>query len=155
MGAGDIAQGIHDAMDVPYNIDYATLEIIVAKTGDIVGLLMGFIAVFLVIGLTLITALDICYLTIPIFQQAMHDKSWDGSSDRSKIQLVSNDARTAVERAAVSRQSSLWIYMKLRLKTYIIAAVVLFLIMGFSDPLVHMIQRVVGDIVTVFMGKVH
>lgn len=155
MGAGDIAKGIHDAMDVPYNIDYATLEVIVAKTGDIVGLLMGFIAVFLVVGLTLITALDIVYLTIPIFQQAIQEKSWDGSSDRTKIQFVSNDARTAVERAAISNQSSLWIYMKLRFKTYLIAAVILFLIMGFSDPLVHMIQRVVGDIVAVFMSKVH
>lgn len=100
---------------------------------DITGFILGLIAIFISFGMTLISALDICYITIPVFQDMIKDKKWDGSPDGSNFRIISGAARVAVETTSGTGESPLKFYMKKRIGMYCFCGLVLSIaILGFG-----------------------
>ena len=133
--------------DIPYEVDFETVRMVQKITGDIVGTMLGIAAGFIVIGLFIITVLDICYMMIPPLQEVIRGKGWDGAVDNgSKFRLVSKDAIHSVREAYVSGRSALLYYLGKRLKTYVIAAIILFVIVSGSKIIVDLSVKLVSGL---------
>lgn len=145
MNPADIVDGVRKYTGNGYGIQLDTLIIAQGVIYDVVGFLLGLIAFVIVIGMALITTLDVCYLTIPMFQDKVRDERWDGSKGHRKIRFISNDARLAVEKAATGQtgRSALTVYIKKRIISYCIAAMVLYICLAGSNTIVPAISNVV------------
>ena len=134
--------------DIPYDVDFGSIRSVIVMVENIMGAVLGVGAVFVIIVLFLITVLDICYMMIPPLQFVMRDKNWDGSADEGrKFRLISKDALAAVRESSAGEKSSLWIYLRKRLRTYIIAAIIIFLIIAGSDIIVGIVFHFVGKLI--------
>ena len=126
--------------DIPYDIDFETLRRVQSMTGDIASLVLGIIAGYIIVVMFLITVTDICYMMIPPLQDIIRGKNWDGSVDTgSKFRLVSKDATSALRESCVGEKNCLAIYLRKRLKTYIIAAILLYITIGGSQIIVNIV----------------
>ena len=133
--------------DVPYSVDFETLKLVQSMTKDIVGVLLGITAGIIIIGMFIITALDIAYITIPPLQSYARGKNWDGTLyNGKKFRLISKCAVQAVQQGCTGEKSSISIYFVLRLKSYIIAAVVLFIIIGGSQTIVDVVAYLLSGL---------
>lgn len=98
---------------------------------DIVAFILGILAWFLAAFLTIVTAMDVLFLTYPIFQDYVIRK-WDHKK-MFGIRIISEDARLSLEQSA-DGSHPLAIYIRKRLKTYLFAATLLVIIItGGSD----------------------
>ncbi len=154
MKVNDIRQNLIDYINVEsYKIDmlhiYHTAEVI----SDITGLVLGIIAYSIAIFMTLITAVDICYITIPIFRQGIQRIRWDGTNERN-FSAVSKDAINAVGESYTSclNRSAISIYLGSRLISYIIAVFVLFLILGGIGYIQNIVEVIVRALLMATMG---
>ena len=154
MGAEEVRRELLDYTTTNgYNIDilsiYNTAEVI----GDTTGLILGIIAYSIAIFMTLITTLDVAYITIPIFRTAMKSFRWDGSNERG-LSAVSKDAVSAVEESYTLclDKSALSIYLGKRLISYLIAVFVLFLILGGMGYIQDIVETIVRALLLATMG---
>lgn len=156
MNPSDIVDGIRDYTGNGYGVQLDTLIIAQSMIYDIVGFILGLIAFFIVVGMALITTLDVAYITIPMFQDKVRDERWDGSKGHGKVRFISNDARLAVEQASMmsTGKSALWIYIKKRIIAYMICAVVLFICLRGSSTLVPIIANIILDLLKGF-SRIH
>lgn len=119
-----------------YSLYYSVLDFLSRASGLIFGLLIIIILLLLFIG----TALDVMYICIPIFQSSM-DKFLDGKR-MGGFRLLSKDAVLAKEEADVSNTNVLFCYLKKRMFTYIIAAVLVYLLFVGPGPFVDFLWKV-------------
>ena len=98
MDPSTVIDGIREYTGNGYGVHMDSLIIAQSTIYDIVGFVLGLLAFFISIGMFLITALDVCYITIPIFQDKVRSQRWDGSRG-SKVRFISKDAVEAVELA--------------------------------------------------------
>ena len=120
---------------------------------DIVGFILSLIVTVIIIVLAIVTLLDICFITMPVFQDAVIHKRWDGSIDpNARVRLISHDARIAVQQSMTQAtgKSALSLYLSRRIKTYCVSAVVIYIALTGSSVLVPLIAKVVTSIVEVF-----
>lgn len=106
-----------------YEILYGTASV----AAEFVGFILGLVAIFLASYLTLITATDIVYMTIPGVRQLL--KKTIKNQQIAGLRIISQDAIKSMEEGYSTDRSPLIIYLKKRLITYIVAAVLLFLIL--------------------------
>lgn len=113
---------------------------------NVVAFILGLLAWFLAAFLTIVTAMDVLFLTYPIFQDYMIRK-WDHKK-MNGIRLVSEDARLSLEESHSSGEHPLVLYLKKRIKTYLFAATLLVIIITGGDDLrmfiVDMLLRLLG-----------
>lgn len=113
------------------NYDYEMLYGFTSTITDIVAFILGILAWFLAAFLTIVTAMDVLFLTYPIFQDYVIRK-WDHKK-MFGIRIISEDARLSLEQSA-DGSHPLAIYIRKRLKTYLFAATLLVIIItGGSD----------------------
>lgn len=146
MDPSTVIDGIREYTGNGYGVHMDSLIIAQSTIYDIVGFVLGLLAFFISIGMFLITALDVCYITIPIFQDKVRSQRWDGSRG-SKVRFISKDAVEAVELAyTIDNGSAIGSYLKKRVKTYIICGVILYIILIGSNTLVPIIANIVLSI---------
>lgn len=126
--------------------DYEMLYGFTSTITNIVAFILGLLAWFLAAFLTIVTAMDVLFLTYPIFQDYMIRK-WDHKK-MNGIRLVSEDARLSLEESHSSGEHPLVLYLKKRIKTYLFAATLLVIIITGGDDLrmfiVDMLLRLLG-----------
>lgn len=113
--------------------DYEMLYGFTSTITDVVAFILGLLAWFLAAFLTIVTAMDVLFLTYPIFQDYMIRK-WDHKK-MNGIRLVSEDARLSLEESHSSGEHPLVLYLKKRIKTYLFAATLLVIIITGGDDL--------------------
>lgn len=144
MSPGEIAEGVSGILDTPYAVDFDKINSIGLVVSNISGAVLGFAAVFIVVFMTVMTTLDVLYLTIPIFRSLVREKNLDGSGGVKKFRLVSHDARLAVEQMAIEEgKVPIANYCLRRLKTYLICVAVFTIITVYQDQLVLGIRALV------------
>lgn len=154
MDPSEVVNGIREYTGNGYGVHMDTLIIAQSTIEDVLGYILGLLAFFIGLGMMLITALDVMYITMPIFQDSVNNKRWDGSQER-KIRIISADAINAVERATTDGSgSAMKLYLKSRVKTYIICGVILYLLLAGSSVLIHIVTKVVLGILN-SMSNVH
>lgn len=126
--------------------DYEMLYGFTSTITNVVAFILGLLAWFLAAFLTIVTAMDVLFLTYPIFQDYMIRK-WDHKK-MNGIRLVSEDARLSLEESHSSGEHPLVLYLKKRIKTYLFAATLLVIIITGGDDLrmfiVDMLLRLFG-----------
>lgn len=126
--------------------DYEMLYGFTSTITSVVAFILGLLAWFLAAFLTIVTAMDVLFLTYPIFQDYMIRK-WDHKK-MNGIRLVSEDARLSLEESHSSGEHPLVLYLKKRIKTYLFAATLLVIIITGGDDLrmfiVGMLLRLFG-----------
>lgn len=107
----------------------------------IVRLALGIMCVLITIGMTIFSALDICYIAFPVFQQNCENQRATGQGPMvrgggkggsgSNSLWVSRDAQRAVEQANTdqSGKNPFLIYFKSRILSYILLAILLFILL--------------------------
>lgn len=151
MKPSEVTDAIREYTGNGYGIQLDDLIIAQYTIYDIIGFILGLIAFFIILGVGLITALDIAYITIPMFQDKVRTERWDGSRGY-KMRFISNDARDAVDEATTRPEgkTALSIYLRKRVKSYLICGVVLYICIVGSSTIVPIIANIVLQVLKVF-----
>lgn len=147
MNTDKIIEQIREYTGVGYGIamdDVLYTQIVVEGwLGFILGVMIWVIAV----GMALVTAVDVAFITIPTFREIARRKRWDGTSERTRARLISNDARDAVEESCnLDESSALVLYLKKRAKTYIFVTVVVFVLAVGTNSIVQVASKIITGI---------
>lgn len=151
MSPGDIAKGVGDILDTPYAVDFDWINTASNVIDHVFSIIFGFAALFIVVFMTVITTLDVVYITIPLVREKIREKGWDGSNDTKRFRLISSDARVAYEECAIEAgKMPIMIYLKKRFKTYVLCTIILVIILGFSQTMIAGIRGIVIKILRGF-----
>lgn len=102
---------------------------------EFLNLVISYAIVLILLGLTIMTALDIFYLTMPSYQVLLRKRGLDGSNEDSRVKLISRSAIDAANETHITGGNLIMSYLKHRIKTYIISAVMI-MIMAMGSPFI-------------------
>ena len=136
----EVKNDINNMLKEDFNVSADVTKASEALDGfkDTVGILVGVLAYIVIIGMGLITALDVCYIVIPVFRSFYIDSAESGNritgktgkNGEAKLRWVSDDAVYAVKVATVEEgKSPIKVYLFKRIGAYIIVAIVLFMLL--------------------------
>ena len=146
MSPDEIVGGIVGMLDTPYSVDFDAIYSKAELISRTLSTVLGIAAVLLVVFVTTITVIDICYLTIPLMREAVHTKGWDGRQSERKFRLISGDARIAYEEWTLNdKDTPIVRYVKRRIWTLLICGAILAIIVGYSDTLIIVVRKIVID----------
>lgn len=125
-------------------------------------ILLGLITTIVVLAMSILTALDLCYIAIPAMRNFMSDKAAEGNTavvkkdgnGGVKLRFISDEAQYAVEQAANNQGSSPWgMYFKSRILSYIFLAVAMVILLtGNITIITDLIVKLVSGIMSVLQG---
>lgn len=126
------------------NLDYILLYNAADIIEKIVSVALGFVVVFIVVYMFIITAVDIVYIAIPVLRGAnFRDRKYFG------LRLVSKDAKGAVIESFKTDEPALKIYARKRAKTYIISAFVVYFMTTGGYTLRNIVTNI---LIKIFLG---
>lgn len=114
-------------------IDYRLLYSVSDTVSNIVSLFFGLIIVGITVFLSLVTTCDLLYINYPVIRGRV-DESFDGTHFGG-LRLVSKDARSALTEAYTTGKNPLEVYLRKRVKTYLISACTLFILITGGESL--------------------
>ena len=149
-------------LDVDVKADVGSANDLVSGFEPVINLVIGILAWLIVIGLPLITAIDVAYITIPFFREkneeirasgnkAMTKTGKDGST---KLRWISDEAQHAVETTDLENgKSPLKIYLTHRIGAFVMVAIILYLLIGGQITVVTQLAvRLVSGIMSILGG---
>lgn len=145
--------------DIPYDIDFGVLSPLVDALVGFGTMAFSVLSVILVVYMALVTTFDIMYITFPMIQSMASKRNLDGSLDISglKFRVISRDAYNAVqEKYSIEGsgrglyKSALLIYLRKRLKTYLVLAVILVVMFNGFNVLVLIISKLLTPLFKAF-----
>ncbi len=106
----------------------------------IMSVVIGLIVILISIGMTIFSAFDLCYIAFPVFRNHCEDAKQSGSglmaktnksTGETKLRFVSDDAQYAVNAADTTQsgRNPFVIYFGKRIISYVVLAVLLFILM--------------------------
>lgn len=122
----------------------------------VISLLTGILATLAVIGTTIFTACDICYIGFPFLHAKMEKAGSSGgtmsaeskSGKGTKFALVTDDAISAYEDAQKNGGSPWGLYLKKRIVTFIMLAIIIYILLtGNITIIIKIALNLVGGIV--------
>lgn len=148
MSPRDVVDSMREYTSSEYKVNMDSVIITHSMIEDILGYILGLMVFFITTGMCIITALDICYITIPSFRIAVKNKLWDGTTS-VKFRFISKDAVNAVERGDMEGNQPIKLYVMSRLKSYIFCAIILYIIIAGSNTIIPFMGKIVGAIIQV------
>ena len=145
--------------DIPYDIDFGVLSPLVDALVGFGTMAFSVLSVILVVYMALVTTFDILYITFPMIQSIASKRNLDGSLDISglKFRVISRDAYNAVqEKYSIEGsgkglyKSALLIYLRKRLRTYLVLAVVLVIMFNGFNVIVLIISKLLTPLFKAF-----
>lgn len=131
----------------------------------VVNTLLGILVVLITVGMALFSAFDLCYIAFPVFRNKCEEAKQSGqgimasskktASGETKLRFVSDDAQYAVTAADTvqSGKNPFVIYFGKRLLSYIILAVLIFILLtGNIDIFTRLALKLVSGILDVIQG---
>lgn len=128
----------------------------------IASIIIGIIAWAVVCGMSVFTALDICYIAWPVFRNKADSVKESGgigtkvnkSTGETMLRFITDDAQYAVQQCNIENGKSPWgIYLKKRIVSYIMLAIILFiLITGQVDLFINIAMNFVSGIIEMLGG---
>jgi len=145
---------------------------VTADTTSVLQFLEGFIPIFnmfigllttlIAIGMTIFTAFDIAYIAFPVVREKCEDAKISGKGTMTKqgkngqteLRWVSDDAQFVVSECSVENgRSPWWLYFKRRIVSYIMLAIILFILLtGNIQLITNIVLNVVSGIVEVLQS---
>lgn len=132
----DITNMLKDDFNVSADVGKASKALDGFK--ETTGIIIGILSYAVIIGMGLFTALDVCYIVIPVFRVFYNDSAESGSkvtsktgkNGEAKLRWISDDAVYAVKVATIEEgKSPIKVYLFKRIGAYITVAIVLFMLL--------------------------
>lgn len=148
-------------LDVNVKANVGAANDLVSGFEPVINLVIGILAWVIVIGLPLITALDVCYITIPFVREKAEDVkagggigTKTGKDGSTKLRWISDEAQHAVETIDLDAgRSPLKTYLKSRIGAFVMVAIILYLLIGGQITVVTQLAvRLVSGIMNILSG---
>lgn len=147
MTVGDIINDINSIMIDDGGANYLQLHEALGMTGEIMDILIGIIVIAILIGIPVITSFEIAYINLPPLQQSLDIAATKSKSVERLLGVCLRDARLAILKANTieTGESPNVIYFKLRIKTVLIATIVVAILLGpFNIIISYLVSLVQG-----------
>mgnify|MGYP005779317047 FL=1 len=156
----DDVSNITDGLKI--GADTAGATALLSGFAPIISLVVGVIVVLVTMGMTLFTAFDIAYIAFPVFRNKCEEQKMNGtgynvkkdSSGNVSLRFVTDDAQYAVSEGTIENGKSPWgIYFRKRIMSYILLAIVLFILLtGNISMITNIALNIVSGIMNVLSG---
>lgn len=157
----DDVSDITDGMKI--GADTAGATALLSGFAPIISLVIGVIVVLVTMGMTLFTAFDIAYIAFPVFRNKCEEQKMmggnnimtkKGANGESSLRFVTDDAQYAVSQGTIESGKSPWgIYFRKRIMSYILLAIILFILLtGNISLITNIALNVVSGIMNVLGG---
>ena len=156
----DDVSTITDGLNI--GADTAGATALLSGFAPIISLVVGVIVVLVTMGMTLFTAFDIAYIAFPVFRNKCEEQKMNGtgynvkkdSSGNVSLRFVTDDAQYAVSEGTIENGKSPWgIYFRKRIMSYILLAIVLFILLtGNISLITNIALNIVSGIMNVLSG---
>lgn len=156
----DDVSNITDGLKI--GADTAGATALLSGFAPIISLVVGVIVVLVTMGMTLFTAFDIAYIAFPVFRNKCEEQKMNGtgynvkkdSSGNVSLRFVTDDAQYAVSEGTIENGKSPWgIYFRKRIMSYVLLAIVLFILLtGNISLITNIALNIVSGIMNVLSG---
>ena len=156
----DDVSTITDGLNI--GADTAGATALLSGFAPIISLVVGVIVVLVTMGMTLFTAFDIAYIAFPVCRNKCEEQKMNGtgynvkkdSSGNVSLRFVTDDAQYAVSEGTIENGKSPWgIYFRKRIMSYILLAIVLFILLtGNISMITNIALNIVSGIMNVLSG---
>lgn len=156
----DDVSNITDGLKI--GADTAGATALLSGFAPIISLVVGVIVVLVTMGMTLFTAFDIAYIAFPVFRNKCEEQKMNGtgynvkkdSSGNVSLRFVTDDAQYAVSEGTIENGKSPWgIYFRKRIMSYVLLAIILFILLtGNISLITNIALNVVSGIMNVLSG---
>lgn len=156
----DDVSNITDGLKI--GADTAGATALLSGFAPIISLVVGVIVVLVTMGMTLFTAFDIAYIAFPVFRNKCEEQKMNGtgynvkkdSNGNVSLRFVTDDAQYAVSEGTIENGKSPWgIYFRKRIMSYILLAIVLFILLtGNISMITNIALNIVSGIMNVLSG---
>lgn len=151
---------ITDSLNI--GADTAGATAMLSGFAPIISLVVGIIVVLVTMGMTLFSAFDIAYIAFPVFRNKCEDAKMQGQgamvkkggNGEASLRFVTDDAQYAVSQGTIESGKSPWgIYFRKRVMSYILLAIILFILLtGNISLITNIALKVVSGIMNVLGG---
>lgn len=158
----NVAEKVNDVVDrLSTKADLDAAVMAMEGFRPLIDLGTGILVTLITIGMTLFSALDIAYIAFPVVRSAFEDVKNNGgpgttikANGERKSMWVTDDAQYAVKKAYMDEGANPWtIYFKKRILSYIMLAIILFILMTGNISLITGIAlNLVSGIMNVLSG---
>ena len=154
----DVTEGMNITADVE------TASTMLSGFYPILSTVIGLMVILISIGMTVFSAFDLCYIAFPVFRNHCEDAKQSGgglmaktnkSTGETKLRFVSDDAQYAVNAADTTQsgKNPFVIYFGKRLLSYIVLAILLFILMtGNITVFTNLALKVVNGVLELIQG---
>jgi len=143
--------------------DHASAETLMGGFIPILNVALGVITTLITIGMTFFTAFDVAYIAFPVVRTAFDDAvttnnpkmtKTNSKTGETELRFVSDDAQYAVKTCSIESGKSPWgLYFKRRLVSYIMLAIILFILLtGNIDLITNIVLNMIGGIMEVLQN---
>ena len=156
----DDVSTITDGLNI--GADTAGATALLSGFAPIISLVVGVIVVLVTMGMTLFTAFDIAYIAFPVFRNKCEEQKMNGtgynvkkdSNGNVSLRFVTDDAQYAVSEGTIENGKSPWgIYFRKRIMSYVLLAIVLFILLtGNISLITNIALNIVAGIRNVLSG---
>ena len=156
----DDVSTITDGLNI--GADTAGATALLSGFAPIISLVVGVIVVLVTMGMTLFTAFDIAYIAFPVFRNTWEEQKMNGtgynvkkdSNGNVSLRFVTDDAQYAVSEGTIENGKSPWgIYFRKRIMSYVLLAIVLFILLtGNISLITNIALNIVSGIMNVLSG---
>ena len=156
----DDVSTITDGLNIGADTSGATA--LLSGFAPIISLVIGVITVLVTMGMTLFTAFDIAYIAFRVFRNKCEEQKMNGtgynvkkdSNGNVSLRFVTDDAQYAVSEGTIENGKSPWgIYFRKRIMSYILLAIVLFILLtGNISMITNIALNIVSGIMNVLSG---
>ena len=156
----DDVSTITDGLNIGADTEGATA--LLSGFAPIISLVVGVIVVLVTMGMTLFTAFDIAYIAFPVFRNKCEEQKMNGtgynvkkdSNGNVSLRFVTDDAQYAVSEGTIENGKSPWgIYFRKRIMSYVLLAIVLFILLtGNISLITNIALNIVSGIMNVLSG---
>ena len=147
MSVDSILNDVLNTLDESQIPDVLLLRQVIATTEEVMGVVLGVLVWALVVGVFVVTAIDLLYLNLPNTRQSLED-----INSISRIRFISQDAINALNQGYVNNDKSPnQIYCGKRIKTYLATIlVVVIMVTGTWDVILQFLVKIATIVITWF-----
>ena len=147
MNVDSILEDVLNTLNESTTPDVLLLRQVIEKTEEIMGITLGVLVWALIVGVFVVTAIDLIYLNLPNLRQSLEDMN-----QVSRIRFISHDAINALNQGYVGNDKSPnQLYCGKRMKTYVATIlIVVIMITGTWDIILDFLVKIATIIITWF-----
>lgn len=148
MDVSDIIDGIKETTVDDGGANYIQMNQGISTIATVVSTILGYMMVILVVGVSIVVALEVLYLNIPPLNSALERLTEKSKSSNKILGLILRDARRAIYNAdAIRTGNSVNVeYLKIKWKIILLGFIIAGITLN-SEAFIAFINRLISNII--------